>query len=143
MGLLTGIVRAFKNGFNTFKHVFHNGRNLIRKFSPTIKNIFQTTKKYVPKAIDTIKKYSPAVFDTTNKIIDMLPDSKAKDKLKNLSDGGERVVHRGTDIADRFNNLIQKVPLAAKIVPPVKTIGPNDAQPTNPNVFSSKVDSRF
>lgn len=98
------IAKAFKGGGRLAKNVIDKGRQIIGKVSPFIKKGFEFAQR-IPGFINNAKQKKEQVSSDIKGVVDMLPNSKIKDKIQNIVDRGDqavgRVIDKGREISDK------------------------------------------
>lgn len=109
MGLFKKIADGFRGAGRMIKKLVDGGKTIFGKTIPKAKTLIDGAKGFY----DGYNKYVPKVIDKTKELIDVMPDSKAKQKLQDLTDKGENAYRRSTDFVD---NTIRRVQPYARTV---------------------------
>ena len=78
------------------------GIRFVGKAAKPVINIAQKVSglaQHIPGVIGDTAKLIKGGLEKANEYIDMIPDSKLKDKLKEYSGGAEKIIDKGRDIA--------------------------------------------
>ena len=107
--------------FGGIKRFIQGAGRLARKVVKPVKRIFGKISPYVrkgvefagkiPGIIDTVRQRKGEITDKVDRIVDMIPDGKIKDKIKGAVDRGkeiaDRVIDRAQVISDRTQPYIK------------------------------------
>ena len=95
--LVGRIAKVFKGGGRLAKNIIDRGRQIIGKVSPFVKKGFEFAQR-IPGFINNAKQKKEQVSSDIKGVVDMLPNSKIKDKIQNIVD---RVIDKGREISDK------------------------------------------
>ena len=102
--LVGRIAKVFKGGGRLAKNIIDRGRQIIGKVSPFVKKGFEFAQR-IPGFINNAKQKKEQVSSDIKGVVDMLPNSKIKDKIQNIVDRGDqavgRVIDKGREISDK------------------------------------------
>ena len=98
------IAKAFKGGGRLAKNVIDKCRKFIGKVSPFINKVFEFSQR-IPGYINNAKRKKEQVSDDIKGVVDILPNSKIKDKIQNIVNRGDqavdRVIDKGREMSDK------------------------------------------
>ena len=111
LGNIFGGIRRFIQGAGRLaRKIVKPVKRIFGKVSPYVKNGFEFATK-IPGIIDTVRQKKGEITDKIDRIVDVLPDSKIKDKIKRAVDKGkevaDRVIDRGKQISDKAQPWIK------------------------------------
>lgn len=102
--LVGRIAKVFKGGGRLAKNIIDRGRQIIGKVSPFVKKGFEFAQR-IPGFINNAKRKKEQVSDDIKGVVDMLPNSKIKDKIQNIVNRGDqavdRVIDKGREMSDK------------------------------------------
>jgi len=98
MGLMNFLGKAVKIGGRIAKKIINGGGRIVKGFGNVIRKL--------PQGIEIAKKYTPKLIDTFRNVVDLMPNGRAKDKMKEFSDKGENIANKGISKAEEINNKI-------------------------------------
>ena len=102
--LVGRIAKVFKGGGRLAKNIIDRGRQIIGKVSPFVKKGFEFAQR-IPGFINNAKQKKEQVSSDIKGVVDMLPNSKIKDKIQNIVNRGDqavdRVIDKGREMSDK------------------------------------------
>lgn len=104
-GSIVGRLGKFiRGGGRLLKNVVSKGAKIFGKISPYIKKGISIGSKF-GGFISNMKQRRDEASDRIDDIVNQMPDSKIKDKIRNVVDKGkevsDRIINKGYDIADK------------------------------------------
>ena len=102
LGKIFGGVRKFIQGAGRLaRKIINPVQRIVGKISPYVRKGIEIAGK-IPGIIDTVRQRKGEITDKVDRIVDMIPDSKIKDRIRGAVD-------RGKDIADRVIDRVQNI----------------------------------
>ena len=96
--------KIIRNGGRLVRNVIDKGKKIFGKISPYIKRGFEIASK-VPGVIDNIRKTKDRITSRVDDIVNLLPESKIKDKIRHVVDKGkeysDKIINTGQNIYNR------------------------------------------
>ena len=102
LGKIFGGIRKFVQGAGRLaRKIVKPVQRIVGKISPYIRKGIEFAGK-IPGIIDTVRQRKGEITDKVDRIVDMMPDGKIKDRIRGAVD-------RGKEIADRVIDRVQTV----------------------------------
>ncbi len=101
--LMGRIAKVFRGGGRLAKNMIDKSRQIIGKVSPYIKKGFEFAQR-IPGFISNAKQKKEKVSDDIKSVVDILPNSKIKDKIQNIVNKGDQAVDRVIDKGKEISN---------------------------------------
>ena len=107
LGRIFGGIRKFIQGAGRLvRKIVNPAKKIFGKVSPYVKKGIEIISK-VPQTIQTVRDKKQQITDKIDQIVDMVPDSKFKQKIKGAIDRGKQVADRVIDKAQLISDKTQ------------------------------------
>ena len=104
LGSIFGGIRRFIQGAGRLaRKVVKPVKRIFGKVSPYIKRGYEIATK-IPGIIDTVRQKKGEITDKIDKVVDIIPDGKIKDKIRRAVDKGKEVADRVIDTSQRISD---------------------------------------
>ena len=120
MGFGDFLKRVGRGVVNTAQKVGRGVASGVRFVGKAAKPVINVAQKisglaeHIPGVIGDTAKLIKGGLEKANEYIEMIPDSKLKDKLREASSGAGDLIDRGRNIADRGGKIVGEVMSGAK-----------------------------
>ena len=107
LGRIFGGIRKFIQGTGRLvRNISRPVKRIFDKVSPIVKRGQEIATK-IPGIIDTVRKRKGEITDKIDKIVDAVPDSNFKQKIRQAVDKGKEIADRVIDIGQKISDKAQ------------------------------------